>query len=296
MRCIASTKDLERSTKSSSTFVNTGGRTSSSSSILSLVNSIQMKQCMTIRTQRESLDATACEKSKGLAKIRLRRRLIMRGEKHPISQENIVSTTADGDDSGDGDARKDGDEGAEEGSCSQSNQSDYNTSRPVTIGFNHVDIRNYPIVLGDNPSVSKGAPISIDWEHFGECCFDVDKYEKVRKDERRTKAQMRIPHDVRYDILEMAGELDEDVDGVVKEIENIKSMRDKVARQSDWQARIDAAKEKANRGLKNVFRAGKKKKEKDFLKRSMDQACAERRKSDKVALQVDAATLALSVL
>ena len=254
-----------------------------------------MKQCMTIRTQRESLDATTCEKSKGLAKIRLRRRLIMRGEKHSISQKSIVSATTDGD-GGDGDARKDGDEGAGEGSCSQSNQSDDKTSRLVIVGFNNVDMRNYPIVLGDNPSVSKGAPISVDWEHFGECCFDVDKYEEVRKDERRTKAQMRIPYDVRYDILERAGELDEVVDSVVKEIENIKSMRDKIARQSDWQARIDAAKEKANRGLKNVFRAGKKKKEKDFLKKSMVQDSAERRKSDKVALQVDAATLALSVL
>lgn len=219
----------------------------------------------------------------------------MRGEKDAIAQKSIVSATTDGD-GGDDDVRKDGDEGAGEGSCSECNESDDNTSRPLLVGFNRVDMRNYPIVLGDNPSVSKGAPISVDWEHFGECCFDVDKYEEVRKDERRTTAQMRIPYDVRYDILERAGELDEAVDSVVKEIENIKSMRDKVARQSEWQARLDAAKEKASRGLKNVFKAGKKKKEKDFLKESMVQARAERRKSDKVALQVDAATLALAAL
>jgi len=217
----------------------------------------------------------------------------MREEKDAIAKKSIGSFTTDRD--GD-DPRNDGDEGAGEGSCSQSNQSDDKTSRPVIVGFNHVDMRNYPMVLGDNPSVSKGPPISVDWEHFGESCFDVDKYEDARKDERRNKAQMRIPYDVRYEILERAGELDEVVNSAVKEIENIKSMRDTTARQSDWQARMDAAKEKAGRSFKNVFRAGKKKKEKDFLKKSMAQASAERKKSEKVALQVDAATLALTVL
>ena len=36
-----------------------------------------------------------------------------------------------------------------------------------TVTFGKVRIRSYPMILGDNPSCSKGLPVTLDWKSFG---------------------------------------------------------------------------------------------------------------------------------
>lgn len=53
------------------------------------------------------------------------------------------------------------------------------TSKKVT--FKSLEIRSYPIILGDNPNCSHGPPIQIDWEPFRTKKFSIDEYEARRK-------------------------------------------------------------------------------------------------------------------
>lgn len=226
---------------------------------------------MTIRTLRDSLDETACEKSKQLAQIRLRRRL---GMARWQGQATSI-TSKDNEDSGD-------------------DQNNDQTKRATVVFFDCVDVRSYPIVLGDNPSVSKGAPISIDWHHFCQDTSDLDKYEEARQNARRSKAQMRIPYSVRYDILERAGELDKTVDDVVKEMDDIRKRRRSIAHQRGWQANMEDKKETAGRWLKNILKRSEKKEEKDFIKKSEEFGIARGRELEDLSSQVKLATLVLS--
>jgi len=249
---------------------------SSLSSFMYLNNDLH-PPCMTIRTLQDSLDEKTCERSKKLARIRLLRRtgmVLVYGKKKNDDDDN-----SDGED----DSNK-----------RPKDQTNSQTTRTSVVSFDRVNVRSYPIVLGDNPSVSKGAPISIDWQHFRQDNSDIDKYEEARQDARRSKTQMRIPYGVRYDILENAGEHDKTVDDVVKEMDEIRKRRGLIARQPEWQVNIEVKKEMARRWLKNVLKRSEKKKEKEIIKKSVEFSITQGRKLEQLSLQVESATLVLA--
>jgi len=63
------------------------------------------------------------------------------------------------------------------------------------VRFSVVSIREYPIIIGDSPSTSRGVPLSLGWEYEPECNLDLDAYEATRlpggECERRTKYELR---------------------------------------------------------------------------------------------------------
>ena len=64
---------------------------------------------------------------------------------------------------------------------------DDNTKSRVT--FLIVEVREYECVLGDNPSVSSGPPVSIGWEYNStHSLVSVDNYENM-KNSRKTEAK-----------------------------------------------------------------------------------------------------------
>eukprot|EP00554_Chaetoceros_debilis_P005379 CAMPEP_0194073126 /NCGR_PEP_ID=MMETSP0149-20130528/659_1 /TAXON_ID=122233 /ORGANISM="Chaetoceros debilis, Strain MM31A-1" /LENGTH=188 /DNA_ID=CAMNT_0038753091 /DNA_START=140 /DNA_END=703 /DNA_ORIENTATION=+ len=85
----------------------------------------------------------------------------------------------------------------------QSLASDMSTksSTKSSVGFKDIQIREYAIIPGDNPSCSWGPAISLDWEYSNsELRMKVEHYEKVRG-ERRAMAAMRMPKAERHSIL-----------------------------------------------------------------------------------------------
>jgi hypothetical protein len=49
------------------------------------------------------------------------------------------------------------------------------------IEFGHVEIREYPVILDDNPAVSEGAPIGIGWLPLRTLLFEsIEAYEESR--------------------------------------------------------------------------------------------------------------------
>lgn len=79
------------------------------------------------------------------------------------------------------------------------------TSQKISLGFHKVIIREYEVVPGCNPSVSCGPPVELGWKHGEHREIDLDKYESVREGRRRYKLQMRMPKEVRKNLLLLHG-------------------------------------------------------------------------------------------
>jgi len=59
---------------------------------------------------------------------------------------------------------------------------------PTRIRFDSVEVREYPLVVGDNPSITGGFPLQIDWNYTTTLHTAVDNFEQTRH-EQRTCAQ-----------------------------------------------------------------------------------------------------------
>jgi hypothetical protein len=72
----------------------------------------------------------------------------------------------------------------------------------TTVQFNTIEIRSYDICIGDNPSVSNGTPISLDWNYAMELHDTVERYEQSRSlTKRRNMRQMMMNHNHRRNVL-----------------------------------------------------------------------------------------------
>ena len=60
------------------------------------------------------------------------------------------------------------------------------------VRFDQVFIHEFPIILGDNPSVSKGAPLTLDWKALRHDAVELDMYEYLRAPERKDNRRRLI--------------------------------------------------------------------------------------------------------
>jgi hypothetical protein len=76
----------------------------------------------------------------------------------------------------------------------------------MVLTFTDVTIREYPVILGDNPSPKIGAPVGLDWDYTKEFIMDVNEFEESRRGKRRTKPHhLYLSYYKRLEILESAG-------------------------------------------------------------------------------------------
>lgn len=76
----------------------------------------------------------------------------------------------------------------------------------ISLAFNEVMIREYPVVPGCNPSISDGPPVELGWQHTEAVTHSLDLYERVRpSDSRRLQCQMRMPQSRREELLILHG-------------------------------------------------------------------------------------------
>lgn len=76
------------------------------------------------------------------------------------------------------------------------------------VTFRELEIREYPIIVGDNPSVSSGVPICIDWVYIEGQPQSLEEYEELRQT-RRSLAEMKIPAPARAQMLRKTHSLKE---------------------------------------------------------------------------------------
>jgi hypothetical protein len=97
--------------------------------------------------------------------------------------------------------------------------------RASGVVFHEVLIRNYEQTIGDNPSVSYGPPISLDWEYEEAVPITLDEYERNRGPRRNTR-QMMLNYYNRKNLLTWrCGATEEQMKAAEKEGNKIKGQR-----------------------------------------------------------------------
>merc|ERR1712176_495304 len=75
-----------------------------------------------------------------------------------------------------------------------------------SVSFSNVRVREYELCLGDNPSVARGPPVSLDWNYITEELYHLDDYEKYGSlFGRRCTVEMKRPSFERLQLLRDLG-------------------------------------------------------------------------------------------
>eukprot|EP00554_Chaetoceros_debilis_P010288 CAMPEP_0194107734 /NCGR_PEP_ID=MMETSP0150-20130528/7534_1 /TAXON_ID=122233 /ORGANISM="Chaetoceros debilis, Strain MM31A-1" /LENGTH=557 /DNA_ID=CAMNT_0038796219 /DNA_START=134 /DNA_END=1804 /DNA_ORIENTATION=+ len=135
--------------------------------------------------------------------------------------------------------------------------------------FTMVDIQLYPIILGYNPAVTRGPPITIDWQPFARCSVPLHTYESTRAQQiqsasrssrqgrhgRRTTTELKISAMNRWDLMQRSGEEYAVVKKRTKEIKWIQDARMETVMksQSKWDTDLEERMEVIRKHFKNFI-------------------------------------------
>jgi hypothetical protein len=98
------------------------------------------------------------------------------------------------------------------------------TRKTREVSFHSISIRHYPMILGDNPAVSIGSPVQLDWDFQGEERHDLDIYEVERRPRRKLR-HLVLSYYRRKDILLQAGYDEDEMRSKERQLEKMKRQR-----------------------------------------------------------------------
>jgi hypothetical protein len=125
------------------------------------------------------------------------------------------------------------------------------------VQFLHITIREYDQTLGDNPSVSYGPPISLDWNYTQNEATCLDEYEGTRP-QRRSLRQMGMNYYQRKGVLTRYGYSEEEMKSAKREANKAKTQR-AITKQFLPLLKIEDALESAARKARRAFGKNKEK-------------------------------------
>ena len=98
--------------------------------------------------------------------------------------------------------------------------------RKKAVKFNEVEIFEFPYMLGDNPSVSLGPPISMAHTHQDRFSVDLIAYDDAKENiHRRSTQEMRMDQMLRTHILQSSGHSLQDIMQATMEAQNARELR-----------------------------------------------------------------------
>jgi len=98
------------------------------------------------------------------------------------------------------------------------------------VSFHKVEVRNYDVTVGDNPAVTTGPPVSLDWTYFPEHeVKHVEEYEAERA-MRKKKDELRIGRAEREARLKAEGYTEVDMIRAIHEAEEAQKRRNETVR------------------------------------------------------------------
>ena len=135
----------------------------------------------------------------------------------------------------------------------------------LSVRFGIVQVRLHEIILGDNPAVGEGAPLTIDWEPFYSFDCPINEY-RADTIAPRCPTRMKIPPDTRFNLLAKTMAKSEIRRGI-KKVKEARRQRAET-RTTLYRAKSQENIERLTRGFKNLV-TNKKKKERRFIAQAM---------------------------
>jgi hypothetical protein len=145
-------------------------------------------------------------------------------------------------------------------SCfSSGNLSSMNGPTSKSVGFRNIEIREYEISIGDNPSVGDGPPLSLGWKYEKEKIIDLNEFEDL-KGPSRPRHEMRVPRNQREWLIRASGVTDEEIENSIRDVNITKKGRMNTATSSDAKEKTLEVLESAGRKFRRFVGSNKQKK------------------------------------
>ncbi len=103
-----------------------------------------------------------------------------------------------------------------------------------TLVFHNVEVREYEVIPGCNPSITDGPPVEIGWRFSEGAVCSVDQFERSRCFRRRNKYRLRMPAYVRESLLILHGNDIVSIWKAAKEAKTLKIQRETTAAAERW--------------------------------------------------------------
>lgn len=130
----------------------------------------------------------------------------------------------------------------------------------LKLGFRDVQIREYEVVPGCNPSISAGVPLELGWAHTKSRIVPLQQFEDLRKGRRRLQSQMRMPRELREELLLIHGSNPKQIRAATKDALQVKRQRLSTAVTLSVKGELhDEQMDKVKKILSRPFRNKKKK-------------------------------------
>lgn len=129
------------------------------------------------------------------------------------------------------------------------------------VYFDQIYIREYPIILGDNPAVSEGAPVTIGWDCMDEYEVNLSMYEYTKGPMRRTRKKLMLSSKKRTRFLVEAGYSPMEIGDAIVDVEKAKLERLRSVQAFGWNGRkelLSGVVETSGAALRGVARRGSK--------------------------------------
>mmetsp|Transcript_5528 Transcript_5528/g.7305 ORF Transcript_5528/g.7305 Transcript_5528/m.7305 type:complete len:391 (+) Transcript_5528:30-1202(+) len=141
----------------------------------------------------------------------------------------------------------------------------------LSVTFSSIEVQEYPITMGDNPSVSCGPPLTIEWVPASSCTFDISKYEELRKPFRRARADLVLRYSQRWYILSKMGVNPRDILECQQQVKKERDKRRKsLSKISAMTFDIQAKMELTCRGMKNMVMRGRKESQRQLIENGLE--------------------------
>ena len=133
----------------------------------------------------------------------------------------------------------------------------------LNVSFGDIEICSYEVILGDNPGVSGGPPLTIEWNPFQKSEYSVDEYERCkRKNATRNVDEMKMTSERRMNLLSAKHSLREILQRTIQ-VANARRQREETQLKLQKSSSEEKV-ERIKRALKNIF-TNKKRKEKRYM-------------------------------
>lgn len=134
------------------------------------------------------------------------------------------------------------------------------------VTFSVVEVKEYPYTIGSNPSVSGGIPLTVEWDSSHFVQVPIDEHERIRVPERRNMVELKIPKDIRIDMLLNAGHTIKEISSEIKKNDRLR-LEKLETKQTLYKMPKEEKWERIRRAFSSCF-TSRKRQERAFMERA----------------------------